>query len=66
MFNDGLDIRLLHESTLANIFFITLDGQGNGIGNQRSIQIPALVEISLKKQQAIVLDKGEGVSSHIQ
>ncbi|KAL6835646.1 hypothetical protein J3E69DRAFT_352165 [Trichoderma sp. SZMC 28015] len=36
-------------------------GRGNGIGNQRSIQIPALVEISLKKQQAIVLDKGEGL-----
>ncbi|KAL7916792.1 hypothetical protein GGI35DRAFT_474051 [Trichoderma velutinum] len=36
-------------------------GRGNGIGNQRSIQIPALVEISLKKQQAIVLGKGEGL-----
>ncbi|QYS92704.1 Epimerase domain-containing protein [Trichoderma simmonsii] len=36
-------------------------GQGNGIGNQRSIQIPVLVEISLKKQQAIVLGKGEGL-----
>ncbi|KAL6796334.1 hypothetical protein GGI42DRAFT_97897 [Trichoderma sp. SZMC 28013] len=36
-------------------------GRGNGIGNQISIQIPPLVEISLKKKQAIVLAKGEGL-----
>lgn len=62
MFAEESDIRCLHKLTLANVLLTTPDGRGNGIGNQISIQIPPLVEISLKKKQAIVLAKGEGVS----
>ncbi|RFU79624.1 nadp-binding [Trichoderma arundinaceum] len=38
-------------------------GQGTGPGNQRSIQIPALVGISLHEKEPVVLGKGEGLWS---
>ncbi|KAM0251652.1 hypothetical protein ACHAQJ_008112 [Trichoderma viride] len=36
-------------------------GPGTGPGNQKSIQIPALIDISLHEKQAVVLGKGEGL-----
>ncbi|KAK4069196.1 hypothetical protein Trihar35433_5775 [Trichoderma harzianum] len=36
-------------------------GQGTGFGNRRSIQIPALVGVSLHEKEAVVLGSGEGL-----
>lgn len=39
-----------------------IDGTGKGPFNQTSIQVPALIKLSLSAKQALVLGEGRGVS----
>jgi len=38
-----------------------LDGEGNGPLHQTSVQVPALIKVSLHFKQAVVVGDGQGV-----
>jgi nucleoside-diphosphate-sugar epimerase len=38
-----------------------VDGTGSGLVNQRSLQIPALIKVSIQKKQPVVLGEGTGI-----
>jgi hypothetical protein len=44
---------------------VLADGTGSGPINQRSLQIPALIKLSLHEKQAIALGEGKGTWNHV-